>query len=208
MVFNNWSLRFLPPFEKKRMKIPVQSSNCRMMNSSWSLAMRVRSSMVLLPVFQIGSIDLDTFGGETSTSIKSAALLPSRNKLCLETEGSNYNTRAGPLFRVAASDGNMDVLKWGEESGYELDYILDEDDIADVALNGHLEVVNYLRKLGISWNKDTCSNAAFSGNLELLKWATRSNQCPWDELTCSNAAINGHLELLKWARTNESMSMG
>ena len=51
-VFNALeSLRFLPPFEKKRMKIHVQSSNCRMMNSRSSLVMWVRSSMVLLRVF-------------------------------------------------------------------------------------------------------------------------------------------------------------
>jgi hypothetical protein len=39
---------------------------------------------------------------------------------------------------------------WGEKSGYELDNILDEDRIADAALHRHLEVVKYLRKLGIS----------------------------------------------------------
>ena len=98
--------------------------------------------------------------------------------------------------------GKLDVLKWGEESGYELDEILDEDDIADVALNGHLEVVKYMRKLGVSWNEDTCSNAAKNGHLELLKWC-RANQCQWNEETCIQAAKNGHLELLKWCRVNQ-----
>ena len=44
------------------------------------------------------------------------------------------------------SNGKLDVLKWGEKSGYERDEMLDEDVIADVALHGHLEVVKYLRK--------------------------------------------------------------
>jgi len=101
---------------------------------------------------------LDTFGGETLTSITSAAVSPSRTELCLNTEGSNYITRAGSLFQAATRDGKLDVLKWGEKSGYELDEILDEDDIADAALNGHLEVVKYMRKLGVSWNERTCSN--------------------------------------------------
>ena len=46
-----------------------------------------------------------------------------------------------------------------------------------------------------------CADAAWSGHLELLKWA-RLNGCPWNEFTCSRAAFNGHLGLLKWARLN------
>ena len=65
-------------------------------------------------------------------------------------------TRVGPLFQAAASAGKLDVLKWGEDSGYELDNILDEEAIADAALHGHLEVVKYLRQLGISWNMPLC----------------------------------------------------
>ena len=145
---------------------------------------------------------LDTFGGEALTSIRSAAVLLSLAELCLDTEGLYCNIRAGPLFRAAVSDGNLDVLKWGETSGYELDKILDKDEIADAALHGHLEVVKYLRKLGISWDESTCSHAAKNGHLELLKWC-RANQCPWNVWTCRLAAKNGHLELLKWCRANQ-----
>jgi len=144
---------------------------------------------------------LEKFGGETLTSIKSAAVSPSRTELCLDMDESYCDTRAVELFQAAISDGKLDVLKWGEESGYELCNILDGKKIADVALNGHLEVVKYLRNLGISWDEDTCSNAAENGHLELLKWC-RVNQCPWNEHTCSRAVMKGHLELLKWARLN------
>ena len=160
-------------------------------------------------MYQIGFITcsfhhvyLDTFGGETLTSINYAAVSPSRAELCLDIEGSYCNTRTTQLFQAAASDGKLDVLKWGLESGYELNTFLDEDEIADAALNGHLEVVKYLRKLGISWDETTCSNAAANGHLVLLKWC-RANQCPWDERTCANAAGNGHLELMKWCRANQ-----
>ena len=124
----------------------------------------------------------DTFGGETLTNIRSAAVSPSLAELCLDMEGSDCNTRAGPLIRAAVSDGKLDVMTWGKESGYELDQMLDKDVVADAALHGHLEVVKYLRKLGISWDESTCSNAAKNGHLELLKWC-RANQCPWDEAT-------------------------
>jgi hypothetical protein len=49
--------------------------------------------------------------------------------------------------------------------------------IADAAFYGHLEVVNYLRWLGISWDERTCANAAMNGHLELLKWI-REHECP------------------------------
>ena len=101
------------------------------------------------------------------------------------------------------SDGKLDVLKWGNASGYELDQTLGEGDIADAVLHGHLEVVKYLRKLSISWNLYTCLQAARNGHLELLKWC-RANLCPWDEMTCRQAASNGHLELLKWCTANQN----
>ena len=48
--------------------------------------------------------------------------------------------------------------------------MLDEEDTnADAVLHGHLEVVKYLRKLGISWDERICANAAEGVHLELLK---------------------------------------
>ena len=47
----------------------------------------------------------------------------------------------------------------------------------------------------------TCSNAAYNGHLEVLKWA-RLNGCNWNSNTCINAAQNGHLEILKWFKEN------
>ena len=145
---------------------------------------------------------IETFGGETSTSIDSAAVSVPCAQLCLGTEKPNCDTHAQKLFQVAANDGTLEVLKWGQGSCYELDVMLEKDDIADVALNGHLEVVKYLRQLGISWDEETCTKAVGNGHLELLKWA-RVNQCPWNEETCEYAAGGGHLELLKWARVNQ-----
>ena len=53
---------------------------------------------------------------------------------------------------------------------------------------------------GCPWNELTCSEAAFSGHLECLKYA-HENGCPWDEFTCACAvqsASYGHLECLKY----------
>jgi hypothetical protein len=102
----------------------------------------------------------------------------------------------------SAKEGKFEILKLGVDSGYELNTILDKDTMLNVAFNGHLEVVKYLRTVGIEWDSDTCAYAAMNGHLELLKWA-RVKKCPWNASTCSMAALNGHLNLLKWARTNK-----
>ena len=39
------------------------------------------------------------------------------------------------------------------------------------------------------------------GHLEVLQ-LLRKNDCPWDEWTCREAAEGGHLEVLQWAREN------
>ena len=57
------------------------------------------------------------------------------------------------------------------------------------------------------WNERTCEAAAWSGELECLKYA-HENGCPWDEETCAAAAeggmapVEGHLECLKYAHEN------
>ena len=47
----------------------------------------------------------------------------------------------------------------------------------------------------------TCSNAAFYGHINCLKYA-HENGCPWNKEIYSYAAQNGHLDYLKYARDN------
>ena len=87
-------------------------------------------------------------------------------KLCLDIESPGFTQE---LFMAAVREGKLELLQWGQDSGYELNNILDnmlnEDAIADTAACGHLEIVKYLRNLGISWDEETCSNAALNGCL-------------------------------------------
>ena len=136
------------------------------------------------------------------TSFTNAAVSVSCAAVCLHSEELGCNSHARSLFNTAAKEGKLEILKWGEESGYKLNTMLKCRILEDVALNGNLEVVQYLRQLGIPWNMMICSNAAKNGHLTLLKWC-RANQCPWDECTCTYAAWNGHLELLQWCRANQ-----
>ncbi len=102
-------------------------------------------------------------------SAKSAVASVSFAKLELEKGRPNCDTRSKQLFQAAASHGKLEILKWGQDSVYELDDLLEREDIADAALNGHLGVVKYLRLLGSEWDRRTCENAAEKGHLEKLK---------------------------------------
>jgi hypothetical protein len=64
-----------------------------------------------------------------------------------------------------------------------------------------LDVFQYLRKVGCSWDARTCARAAKHGHLDALQWA-HTNGSPWCSATCSYAAQNGHLDVLQWAHTN------
>ena len=170
---------------------------------------------------------LDTFN-DTITSYKNAVRSVSCAAFCLQSDEPHcYSSffglethccsRANILFRTAALEGKLEILIWGEDSGYELKKLLgyrvgsreysihpprnNQNIIAYAARKGHLNVVQYMRKLGIGWDERTCRFAAMNGHLELLKWC-RANQCTWDDRTCAYAALNGHFELLKWARAN------
>ena len=74
-----------------------------------------------------------------------------------------------------------------------------------MARNGNVGLLEFLRGKGCPWNARTCSYAAKNGHLECLKYA-HENGCPWDEVlheeTCSYAAEKGHLECLKYAHEN------
>lgn len=57
------------------------------------------------------------------------------------------------------------------------------------------------RENGCDWDESTCASAAVDGHLNILKWL-RQNACPWDETTCSAAAGRGQLDVLEWALNN------
>ena len=47
-----------------------------------------------------------------------------------------------------------------------------------------------------------CTEVAATNKLELLKWAREVKQCKWDEQTINQAAFGGNLEMLKYCFSN------
>ena len=121
----------------------------------------------------------------------------------------------------AAGSGNVELVKWlreqdrpwssGEDDdggeGDDEDGGEDEDDGNDrsnnglncmnaAAMNGHLDMVQYLLAQGCEWDTDTCKNAAEGGHLEVLQFlqsnqgpsGERKEECPWNVQECHDAA--------------------
>jgi len=98
---------------------------------------------------------------------------------------------------AAAACGHLEVLRWARERGCPWHSLTCDKAL----LGGHLVVLKWALSHGCRWDEDggTCSDAAATGNLQLLRLA-REYDCPCDGSTCADAAANGHLFLLRWAR--------
>lgn len=59
----------------------------------------------------------------------------------------------------------------------------------------------HAREGGCPWDENTCSYAARSGHLEILKYASHEG-CSWDGDTVRFAERVGFLEVLEWAVAN------
>jgi len=72
---------------------------------------------------------------------------------------------ARKLFGAGADDEQVEILKGRQDSGYELNNLLDKDTITDAAFYGHLDVVKDLRTLGFECVEDTREFAAQGGQM-------------------------------------------
>jgi len=70
--------------------------------------------------------------------------------------------------------------------------------IEDYAIQqGSLKLLQWLDRLGHTWDCETFDYAAKHGHLPILQWL-RSRGCSWNVDAGYSAAIGGHLEVLQW----------
>lgn len=162
------------------MKIHAPSTVFQMIYSSLSLDILVRFHQVYL----------ETFGDKTSTCIKMLRYqCPVLN--CVFIQESLVAQSCRITNTTATEAGKLEILIWGEDSGYELDIILNTDVIiAQTALNGHLEVVEYLRKLDIEWDELTFAlqNSGYGTFCDLAA-QQRSRSVRWKEGSSSKSVM-------------------
>jgi len=99
--------------------------------------------------YRFHQVYIDTFGGETLTSMENILASECCTAVYLDSNEPGSDIRAKKLFNIAAEEGKHDILIWGEENGYDLVDMLDVDSISNASLNGHFEVVRYLLDLGV-----------------------------------------------------------
>ena len=106
------------------------------------------------------------------------------------------------LVKIAAFKGNLDFLKWLDNTkGYDIcsDHF---DDCCNEALKGkQVEVLEWLVSFEKNCNQHNCNMAAATGSIEMVQF-TIDHGAVWSEETMIAAATVGHMELVKWLRAN------
>ena len=99
---------------------------------------------------------------------------------------------------ISTLEWAWNIFPWGEidDRGRARDQALF---CSQVAETNKLEFLKWAREVKhCDWDEKTIDEAAFVGNLEMLKYCF-SNGCPCDEEeSCSQAAIAGHLDCLRF----------
>ena len=120
-----------------------------------------------------------------------------------KSKGCRFHSR---IWKVAAHEGHLDVLKYGFKAfACKSTYPdprcrRDKELCLEAAKGGRLHVLQYLRdSVGCPWDADEmCHVAAEGGSVEILQYA-HENGCRLDERTCWKAAAGGHFGVLKYA---------
>eukprot|EP00594_Rhizosolenia_setigera_P019376 CAMPEP_0178957330 /NCGR_PEP_ID=MMETSP0789-20121207/10846_1 /TAXON_ID=3005 /ORGANISM="Rhizosolenia setigera, Strain CCMP 1694" /LENGTH=305 /DNA_ID=CAMNT_0020639551 /DNA_START=424 /DNA_END=1341 /DNA_ORIENTATION=- len=96
----------------------------------------------------------------------------------------------------AAESGKLDVLKWFETKGFDIDKF---NCAAKAAFHGHLHIIQWLKEeRGLELKGELYLNVIEgSGQLHVMKWL-REQSCPWSGWTFASAAKEGNLDILQW----------
>lgn len=119
-----------------------------------------------------------------------------------------------PEFDLAASNGNVVLLKWLKASGISckersrLHWSISA--VSHAARGGHLEAVKWLTWEGYPWDGVTVGFAAYSGNVALLEWLPNNHHEGFEaeaylrgdrgSETFVEAVKGGHIPALEWLK--------
>ena len=96
---------------------------------------------------------------------------------------------------AAARQGNLEMVKYCVAN----ECHIEKEACAFAALEGHLEVLKYLREEAEApWDWYTATWAAQNGHLHILEYLVERKYDKYDEYVCKSAAENGHLDCLKY----------
>ena len=107
-------------------------------------------------------------------------------------------------INAAAYQGNLEMVKYCVANECPIDtgacaYAARNGPCALAAVNGHLEVLKYLREEAKApWDWRSAAWAAEYGHLHILEYLVERKYDKYNEGACERAAANGHLECLKY----------
>ncbi len=100
----------------------------------------------------------------------------------------------GPI-NAAALQGNLEMVKYCVANYF----LIDSEACAYAALNGHLEILKYLREVAKApWDWRIAAWAAGNGHLHILEYLVERKYDRYSEWACMHAAKNGHFDCLKY----------
>ena len=99
-----------------------------------------------------------------------------KNQIAQVRNLTSYDTELTVLLALAATNGNLGMLKWLKKNGCHWDSYTFENAAAE---HGSLENMIWLLKNAFPWNESTFSCAAEHGSFENMDWLLK-NGCPWD----------------------------
>jgi hypothetical protein len=116
------------------------------------------------------------------------------------TNGKEYTKNQEQFCRRVAETNDLELLRWVREVK-ECDW--DYKTSGEAAFLGNLEMLKYCVENGCEVHEGTCVTAAKQGNLECLQYLREKN-CPWDERTVQIAHKNNHVDILTYAVKNKA----
>lgn len=90
--------------------------------------------------------------------------------------------------------GHLDLLKWLHEHLY---YILNSGDLSNAIMSGQIEIINWIREIGVQYDVKCANTAAEIGNMYILKLLQSQGIMP-DEYGFKQAAENYKINVIFW----------
>jgi len=98
-----------------------------------------------------------------------------------------------------AATNDLKLLRWVRE---EKECAWDWQTSGNAAWNGNLDMLKYCCENGCEVHEGTCATAAKYGHLDCLEYL-RSKNCPWGVLACEVAHEENHIDVLTYAVKNK-----
>jgi hypothetical protein len=107
------------------------------------------------------------------------------------------------IINNASSRGNIQVLEWFKNSGYEFKY--DEYPICWASRYGHVQVLEWFKNSGYEFKYDELAInwASRNEHVHVLEWFKNSGyEFKYDELAIIWASYRGHNQVLEWFKNS------